>query len=192
MNTDNKVIIITGPSGGGKTTLAAQIMQDFTYIKRSVSATTRPPRSGEKEDIDYYFLSKDIFEKKLNEGKFLEWEQVYDGLYYGTLLSEVHKLQENNYIVLFVLDVNGAKRVKDYFGENALSVFVKPPSLEVLQERLLKRGTETEATMQKRMLRAKKEMLYEPEFDAILINDELNLSYRALKFMIEGFIQEHK
>ncbi len=183
-----KVIIITGPSGGGKTTLAKYVLEKFPTIRRSVSATTRPPREGEIEGKDYYYLSNADFESKLADKKFLEWEQVYEDIFYGSLISEVERLQTSGYTVLFVLDVMGAIRVKDYYGIHALSIFIKPPSQEILEVRLRSRGTDSDAAIHKRMAKATWEMQYEPKFDAILINDEINNSYRALKFMIEGFL----
>jgi guanylate kinase len=188
MDKNHKVIIITGPSGGGKTTLAKYILENYKNIKRSVSATTRLHRNGEVEGKDYYFFSKEDFERRLSNEEFLEWEQVYEDIFYGSLISEVEKLQKEGFIVLFVLDVMGAIRVKDYYGQQALSIFIKPPSPEILEARLRSRGTETDSSIYKRMSKASWEMQYEPEFDAILINDEINNSYRALKFLIEGFL----
>lgn len=188
MDKNHKVIIITGPSGGGKTTLARYILENYTRIKRSVSATTRPPREGEVEGKDYYFFGNEEFERRLSNDEFLEWEQVYEDIFYGSLISEVEKIQGEGFTVLFVLDVMGAIRVKDYYGQQALSIFIKPPSPEILEARLRSRGTESDVAIHKRMTKASWEMQYEPEFDAILINDEINNSYRALKFMIEGFL----
>jgi len=191
MDTTHKVIIITGPSGGGKTTLAKYVLENYNKIRRSVSATTRQPRPGEVFGKDYYFFTREDFEAKLATNQFLEWEQVYEEIFYGSLISEVEELQHNGFTVLFVLDVMGAIRVKDYYGDNALSIFIKPPSSEILEARLRSRGTESDVAIHKRMTKAAWEMQYEPEFDAILINDEINNSYRALKFLIEGFLLLH-
>lgn len=191
MDTTHKVIIITGPSGGGKTTLAKYVLENYNKIRRSVSATTRQPRPGEVFGKDYYFFTREDFEAKLATNQFLEWEQVYEEIFYGSLISEVDELQHNGFTVLFVLDVMGAIRVKDYYGDNALSIFIKPPSAEILEARLRSRGTESDVAIHKRMTKAAWEMQYEPEFDAILINDEINNSYRALKFLIEGFLLLH-
>jgi len=191
MDTTHKVIIITGPSGGGKTTLAKYVLENYNKIRRSVSATTRQPRPGEVFGKDYYFFTREDFEAKLATNQFLEWEQVYEEIFYGSLISEVEELQHNGFTVLFVLDVMGAIRVKDYYGDNALSIFIKPPSAEILEARLRSRGTESDVAIHKRMTKAAWEMQYEPEFDAILINDEINNSYRALKFLIEGFLLLH-
>lgn len=191
MDTTHKVIIITGPSGGGKTTLAKYVLENYNKIRRSVSATTRQPRPGEVFGKDYYFFTREDFEAKLATNQFLEWEQVYEEIFYGSLISEVEELQHNGFTVLFVLDVMGAIRVKDYYGDNALSIFIKPPSAEILEARLRSRGTDSDVAIHKRMTKAAWEMQYEPEFDAILINDEINNSYRALKFLIEGFLLLH-
>ena len=186
-----KVIILVAPSGGGKTTLARRLFKDFENLKFSVSATTRPPRKGEENGQHYYFLSEEDFDKKVSEGAFLEWEEFYGGKKYGTLRSEVDKKLKSGYFVLLDIEVKGAVNVKNIYGDNSLSLFIKPPSIEVLKQRLQHRGTEDDETLTLRLERAKKELSYADRFDQIIINDDLETAYAEVKEAVENFMKKN-
>lgn len=173
---DGKVMIFTAPSGAGKTTLVRHLLGEFDSLMFSVSATTRRKRDYEIDGKDYYFLSKEAFREKIAENEFLEWEEVYDGNYYGTLKGEIRRIWGMDKAVIFDVDVKGAINLKNYFGEKALAVFVNPPSIEVLVERLIARQTETEASLKRRVDRFKMELSCANDFDVVLNNDELELA----------------
>jgi len=188
-----KAIIFSAPSGSGKTTLVHEIMRRLPYpFAFSVSATTRPPRSHEKDGIDYFFLSIDEFQKKVKEQAFIEWEEIYPGIFYGTLKSEVERLWNEGKIILFDVDVKGAMNLKKYFSDKALTIFVKPPSLDVLRERLLQRGTETPESLQVRLEKASFELTFEPYFDVVILNDSLEKAVQNAIFHIGKFLQMGK
>ncbi len=181
---------MVSPSGGGKSTMAKRLLEDFDKIKFSVSATTRPPRKGEIEGVHYHFLSKDEFKKKIEQGDFLEWEEFYNGMLYGTLRSNVEKELEKGYFILLDIEVLGALNIKKMYGEEALIIFLQPPSLDVLRERLKKRGTESETTIQTRIDRAKEEMTYGRHFDHVVINDDLETAYSQIREIVQNFINQ--
>lgn len=183
-----KAIILTGPSGGGKTTLTHFVLDTFPYIMRSVSVTTRAPRAGEKEGKDYYYFSVEQFEKEIAEGAFVEWEQVYEGLYYGTLKREVERVWSLGKQVLFVVDVIGAQNLKKFFGEAGLQIYVRAPSIEVLRHRLESRGTEDQASIEKRLKRAFGELAYEQFADVVIVNDDLSDSKKKIENSVTDFI----
>jgi guanylate kinase len=184
-----KVIIIVAPSGAGRTTLAKRLLKEYPNIKFSVSATTRPPREGEKNGEDYYFLTGEEFKRKVKKGHFLEWE-TYNGNRYGTLQSEVDKLVESGYIPLLDIEVKGALNVQKIYGSDAISIFIEPPSLEVLKDRLLNRGSETDSSLKQRLERAKMEIGYAGNFDYTVVNDDLDTAYAEIQAIIEPFITE--
>lgn len=187
------MLILVSPSGGGKSTMADRILQDFDIIKFSVSATTRKPRPGEKDGIHYHFLSKKDFETRIENGEFLEWEEFYNGTKYGTLRSDVEKELNKGYFVLLDIDVLGALNVKQKFGNEVLAIFIAPPSIDVLKERLKARGTETEETLNTRLKRAQKEMEYSNKFDLKVINDDLESAYKEIQQSVSTFINNsHK
>lgn len=189
MNLDKKkAIILTGPSGGGKTTLAHFVLDTFPYIMRSVSVTTRNPRIGEKEGVDYYFFSTDEFETHIEQHDFVEWEQVYEGLYYGTLKKEVERVWSLDKQVLFVVDVIGAKNLKSFFGDMGLHIYVRAPDMETLKARLESRGTEEPIAIQKRLKRALGELTYEQFADVVIVNDDLQASKAKIEQTITDFI----
>lgn len=181
---------MVSPSGGGKSTMTQRLLDDFDNIRFSVSATTRKPRKGEKEGVHYHFLSEEEFKKRINKGDFLEWEEFYNGTLYGTLRSNVEKELEKGYFILLDIEVLGALNVKKIFGDEALAIFIQPPSLDVLKKRLSKRGTEDNQTLQTRIDRAKKEMAFAGHFDHIVINDDLEMAYSRIKELVTNFINQ--
>lgn len=188
MSKRGKIIILVSPSGGGKSTMTKRLLKDFEEITFSVSATTRNPRKGEINGVHYHFLSKEEFKRKVENGEFLEWEEFYNGTMYGTLRSDVENEMNKGYFVLLDIDVLGAKNVKKLYGDDALALFIKPPSLKVLKDRLIARGTETEATLKTRIERAEKEMKFAPEFDTVIVNDDLETAYKQIKETVSTFI----
>ena len=170
---ENKVIILSAPSGCGKTTILKALMARQLPLEFSVSATSRDMRAGEKDGCDYYFFTPEQFMEKVDAGEFLEWNEVYAGQYYGTLLSEVDRIARNGRHVIFDVDVKGGLSIKDRFGDRALAVFVMPPSIDVLRQRLLNRGTETPESVEKRLQRAGYEISFSNQFDYVLVNDDL-------------------
>lgn len=177
------------PSGAGKTTIAKRLLADYPQIRFSTSATTRPPRDYEKEGIDYYFLTEREFNERVKKGEFLEWE-FYSGNKYGTLQSEVDKLVETGYFPLLDIEVKGALNVQELYDSDAISIFIKPPSIETLKQRLSKRGSETDEMLDKRLKRAEKEMEYAEHFDYSIVNDDLETAYAEIKTIIEPFITD--
>jgi guanylate kinase len=184
-----KLVIVSGPSGAGKSTIVKELLQhDAFNLHFSVSACSRPKREGEVEGKDYYFMSVDAFKNSIDEKEFLEWEEVYPNQYYGTLLSEVEKIRQLERNVIFDVDVMGALSIKREYQENALALFVEPPSIDELESRLRLRKTETEATIAKRLRRANMEMRYARRFDQIISNDNLQHAIAAAKDAIKTFL----
>jgi guanylate kinase len=186
----NKLLIVTAPSGSGKTTIVRHLLRHFPQLAFSVSATNRLPRKKEKEGRDYYFLTDEVFQKKIRENEFLEWEEVYPGRYYGTLRSEIEKLWSEGKTVVFDIDTQGASNLKDLFPDQSLSLFIRPPSLKALEARLRKRQTESEEDLQMRLAKAKTEMEQAANFDQILINDELEEALREAERLVGPFLSE--
>lgn len=184
-----KAIIITAPSGAGKTTIANYVLEQIDSLDFSVSATTRKIRDGEEEGKDYYFMSKENFLAKVDADEFVEWEEVYADTFYGTLKTEVERIWEEGKSVLYVVDVVGAKDLNNYFGENALSVFIEPPSMEVLKERLTNRKSESTKTLAKRLHRAQLEMEEKDAFDLVIMNDDLATAQQEATEKIAEFLQ---
>ena len=184
-----RVVIFTAPSGAGKTTLVRHLLKNIPTLSFSVSATTRPKRASEKEGIDYYFLDNQTFQEKIEQNEFIEWEEVYEGCRYGTLKSEVNRIWEMGNTVIFDVDVKGATNIKKYYGEQALAVFVKPPALETLIERLTDRKTETPESLNKRIARATMELGYEQNFDRIVLNDDLATAKKEALQIVQDFLE---
>lgn len=186
---NKKLIIVTAPSGSGKTTLVKILLERLKQLTFSVSACTRSPRDGETDGVDYYFLSQEEFQKKIKQDEFLEWEMVYPGKYYGTLNSELERIWSLEQFPLLDIDVQGALRVKKHFKGDTLSLFIKTPSLEVLEQRLRKRGTESEETIQVRLGKANEELQSAPEFDDIIINDILDVAADEIFQKVKAYIE---
>lgn len=185
-----KLIIFSAPSGSGKTTLVRYIMAHLPRLSFSVSATSRLPRPGEKNGVDYYFISADEFKQKIKEDAFVEWEEVYENQFYGTLRSEVEKIRARGDSVAFDVDVKGGVNIKKIYGADALALFVKPPSLTVLEERLRHRSTESEESLRKRLDRAAYELSFEKLFDKVLVNDDLEKARKDALETVRNFIDK--
>lgn len=183
-----KVIILTAPSGAGKTSISKYLLQEFPQFAFSISATTRAPRGTEQDGVEYHFISKSTFEGYIYQDAFLEYEMVYEGLYYGTLKSELDRIWNQGKIPLLDIDVKGAIKVQKQLGEKCLSIFIQPPSLEALKERLQKRQTETPESMQMRLDKAAFEISFSHEFNAIIKNDDLETACAETKKIISAFI----
>lgn len=185
-----KAVIISAPSGAGKTTIVKHLLGiKEMKLAFSISACTRPAREGEKDGRDYYFLEVGSFKSMIDEGAFVEWEEVYKNSYYGTLKSEVERIWKTDHHVLFDVDVMGGINLKSKFGENALSIFVMPPSIEVLKHRLEARGTESDEKIRNRINKAVLEIKYARKFDVTLVNDDLPTTLREAEQLITGFLK---
>lgn len=185
----NKVIIFSAPSGSGKTTLVKHCLGIFSELEFSISATTRSPRGEEIHGKDYYFLSPDEFREKIKENAFVEYEEVYTDKFYGTLKSEVERIWSNKKVVIFDVDVVGGVNLKKIFGEQAMSIFIAPPSIEELERRLISRNTDSLETIKTRVSKAQEELEYQHQFDKIIINDDLQLAKNEIEKLISNFIQ---
>ena len=183
-----KLVIFSAPSGSGKTTLMRAMMERNLNLAFSISACTRPPRGTEKHGVDYYFLSPEEFRQKIKADAFLEYEEVYEDRYYGTLKSEVDRLWSLGKNVVFDIDVVGGLNLKKMYDEQALSIFVEAPSLEVLESRLRGRNTDSEADLAMRLAKAKEEMDYAPRFDVRIVNDDLDQAIEKTESIIRNFI----
>ena len=184
-----KAIIFSAPSGAGKTTIVRHLLNNPDLrLSFSVSATSRPKRGNEVDGKDYYFLSAEAFKKRVAAGDFLEWEEVYTDQFYGTLKSEIHRIWESGYNVIFDVDVVGGLNLKKIFGDNALAIFVQPPSIEALNFRLRNRSTETAEKIAMRIEKAAHEMQFAPQFDFILINDKLEDALQQAEAKVSAFV----
>ena len=183
-----KLIIFSAPSGSGKSTIVRHLLRRDVPIEFSVSATNRTPRGREENGVDYYFLSSEEFKSKINSKAFLEWEEVYPDRYYGTLNSEVDRIWANGKQVVFDIDVEGGLNLKKQFGERALSVFIKAPSLDVLKERLTARNTEDQENLNMRLDKAQSEMAYAKYFDLVIVNDNLEMAQEQAYQKVMDFI----
>lgn len=184
----SKLVIVTAPSGAGKTTIVRHLLATFDNLIFSVSATTRSKRDYEVEGKDYYFISQAAFRAHIAAGDFLEWEEVYDNQFYGTLKSEVSRIWEAQLNIIFDIDVKGALNIKNAYPNDSLAIFVKPPSPEVLFQRLMGRQTENAESLQKRLARAEEELQYENKFDHILVNDTLEHALEESERVVGKFL----
>ena len=182
------IILITAPSGAGKTSITRYLLQEFPNLSFSISATTRQPRGSEQDGIDYYFLTPNDFQKKIAENAFLEWEMVYEGKYYGTLLSELDRMWDLGLVPLLDIDVKGAIHVQQKFPDSTLSFFIEAPSIEALEFRLRGRGTDSEENIQTRLNKAQYEMSFKQHFNHIIINDNLEEACKKTASLIHNFI----
>ncbi len=184
-----KVIIFSAPSGAGKTTLVQWLLQQDLNLQFSVSATSRPRRGAEVNGKDYYFLTPLEFRIKIAENAFLEWEEVYENKYYGTLKEEVTNLLDEGKNVLFDVDVKGGINIKNYFGDEALSFFVQPPSIEVLEKRLIGRATDSPEIINERVSKAAYELTFSEQFDVVVVNDVLETAQKECLEKIVAFLK---
>lgn len=186
---NGKLIIVSAPSGSGKSTLVNHLMNNIDNLVFSISATSRQPRGEEKNGKEYYFLSKEAFEDKINNNDFVEWEEVYTGRYYGTLKSEVNRIRKSGKSVIFDVDVVGGVNIKKLYGKEALSIFIKPPSIEELEKRLKNRGTDNQEEISKRIEKAAYELKFENKFDQTIVNDDLSKAKSELVNLVEKFLK---
>lgn len=185
-----KLIIFSAPSGAGKTTIVKHLLQKGFDLEFSISATSREPRHTEIHGKDYYFLSGEEFLAKVTNDEFLEWEEVYKGTSYGTLKSEVERIREQGKNVIFDVDVVGGLNIKKYYGDEALAVFVQPPSVEELRNRLVGRSTDSEDKIAMRIAKAEHELSFAPQFDVVIINDKLEDAFVEAEKIITEFLKK--
>lgn len=185
----NKIILITAPSGAGKTSIVKYLMKQFPSLAFSVSATTRPPRNNEKDGVDYYFMSEEDFQEKIHNKEFLEWEMVYEGKYYGTLKSEMSRIWKEKKVPVLDIDVQGAIHVQQQYPVNTMALFVQPPSIEELKNRLESRGTETEESLQARLNKSSFEMTFKKHFENIVINKDFDAACKEAEKIIDHFLK---
>ena len=185
---DGKLVIFSAPSGAGKTTIVHHLLAKIPTLEFSISATTREARGDEVDSKDYYFISKEEFLHWIAKKQFVEFEEVYSGTFYGTLRQEIERIWKTGKVVIFDIDVEGGLHLKRKYGKQALAIFVQPPSLEVLKERLVGRGTDSEQKLQERFIKAEKELNYAPRFDVILKNDNLEVACNEAKTLVNNFL----
>src|ERR1700722_11868313 len=188
MNESGKLIIFSAPSGAGKTTIVRHLLGKIPELEFSVSATTRKPRGEEKSGKDYYFISKEDFLHRIAKKQFVEFEEVYTGTFYGTLRTEIERIWQHGKTVIFDIDVEGGLHLKRKYDGQALAIFVQPPSLEVLKQRLAGRGTDNPEKLQERFIKAEKELNYAPQFDIILKNHDLQTACAEAEDLVREFI----
>ena len=186
----NKLIVFSAPSGAGKTTLVKHILSQFSNTSFSISATSRSPRGNEKDGVDYHFLSKSEFKKKINNNEFIEYEEVYGGVHYGTLKSEIENIWTNNEVALFDIDVVGGFNIKKMYPTNTLSIFVMPPSIDTLRKRLISRGDISDNEINRRIKKAELELDFASKFDKIIINSDLEESKKIASDLVNEFIKD--
>lgn len=188
-NSTGKCVIFSAPSGAGKTTIVHHLLNEKIGLEFSVSACSRNPRPNEMNGVDYYFLGVEGFKEKIEQQAFIEWEEVYENNFYGTLKSEVERIWKKGNAVIFDVDVIGGLNIKRIFGDKALAIFVQAPSMEILENRLRGRSTETEEKIQQRLAKAHSEMNFAPNFDLILENDNLVVSCAKAKEIVQNFLK---
>ena len=188
MVTENKILIITAPSGAGKTSITRHLLNTFPLLAFSISAATREQRSHETHGKDYYFIKPVEFQQKIQQGEFVEWEMVYEGKYYGTLNSELKRIWSNQQIPVLDIDVKGALHVQQQYPNSSLSIFIEPPSVKELKRRLQGRGTETAETLQDRVNKASYEISFKHHFNKIIVNDNLENACKMAEKIVREFI----
>lgn len=185
-----KLVIFSAPSGAGKSTIVNYLLDQHLDLKFSISATSRPPRGTERNGVEYYFLAPDEFRQKVDNGEFLEYEEVYKDRYYGTLKSEVQRILDNGNNVIFDVDVVGGCNIKDYYGKQALAIFIKPPSIEELRQRLIKRGTDSDEVINDRVSKAEYELTFASKFDVVIHNEDLEKAKSEALSVIQEFLSQ--
>ena len=184
----NKIIIITAPSGAGKTSITRRLLASFPELAFSISAATREKRDYETEGKDYYFLKLEDFKHRIQQNEFVEWEMVYKDKYYGTLKAELNRIWNNNQVPVLDIDVKGAIHVQQQYPDTTLTMFIEPPSVEVLRNRLASRGTETKESLEARVNKASYEISFKHQFHKIILNDHLEKACRQAKEYVAGFL----
>ncbi len=184
----NKIILITAPSGSGKTSIVKHLMKEFPLLDFSVSATTRRPRDEEKDGKDYYFISENEFKEKIHNKEFLEWEMVYEGKYYGTLKSDIERIWKENKVPVLDIDVQGAIHVQQQYPVNTISIFVQAPSAEELKRRLKLRGSETDESLQARVNKSTYEMTFKKHFENIIVNHNFKEACKEAEKIVANFL----
>jgi len=187
---EGKLIVFSAPSGTGKSTIAQAVLHEFSNLKFSISATTRKIRQGEQEGREYYFLTEDAFKEKIFSNSFIEYENFF-GNYYGTLKDKTNELLSTGQNILMDLDVKGALNVKKIYKSGALLIFIKPPTLEALKSRLIKRGSDSDSQIQQRLKRAEYEMSFADQYDEIVINDDIDIAISTIKSLIYNFLHQN-
>jgi guanylate kinase len=187
-----KVIILSAPSGSGKSTVVNHLLEVFPQLEFSISATSRAPRGTEENGKEYYFISADEFKQRVEAGEFVEYQEVYPDKFYGTLKSEVQRIWDKGHVILFDVDVKGGINLKKIFKNDALAIFIKAPSIEVLRERLIKRGTDSPEAIEERVRKARVEVRFANKFDYTLINDDLTLCLAEADAQINEFLLKSK
>ncbi len=185
---DGKVLIVSAPSGSGKSTLIAHLLKSIDNLEFSISATSRAPRGNEVNGKEYYFISKEEFARRVQDEEFIEWEEVYNGSCYGTLKSELARIWKNGNIAIFDIDVVGGVNVKRLLPKNSLSIFIEPPSIDILKKRLLNRATDLAEDIAKRIDKAVIEIEYKDKFDISIINDDLQEAKKEIEDIVKSFI----
>lgn len=185
-----KVIIFSAPSGSGKTTIVHELLKRYPQFEFSISATSRAPRGQERDGVDYYFLTEEEFLRRIEADAFVEWEAVYAGTHYGTLRSEVDRIWSKGNVIIFDVDVVGGVNLKRIFGSKACSIFIMPPSIEELERRLVGRGTDAAEVIAKRVAKAGQEIERAPEFDFVVVNDDLQKAIAETCAIIDNFIAQ--
>ncbi len=185
---NKKIIIITAPSGAGKTSITRYLLQQYPQLAFSISAATRSPRGQEQHGKDYYFMTVEEFKNHIREHDFMEWEMVYEGKYYGTLKSEMERIWQNRQVPMLDIDVKGAIHIQQQYPQNTLSLFIEPPSIEELKKRLMGRGTETEESLNARVNKASYEIGFKHHFDHVIINNQLEKACQEAEALILDFL----
>jgi guanylate kinase len=187
---NGKLIIITAPSGAGKTSITRYLLKKYPNLAFSISAATREPRGNEKNGVDYYFMSMPEFQEKIQHNEFVEWEMVYEGKYYGTLRSEIERIWSEGKTPMLDIDVKGAIHVQQQFPENSLSIFVQPPSVDELRKRLESRGTDTRENIETRVSKASYELSFNHSFDVVVVNEHLEQACKETEEAIHAFLND--
>ena len=188
-NAENKLIIFSAPSGSGKTTVVRHLLATIPDLEFSISATTRDVRGSEENGKDYYFYSKEEFQRAIADDEFLEYEEVYEGVYYGTLKSEVQRLWDAGKTVIFDLDVEGGLNIKKHYGNQALALFLRPPTVDILVQRLRNRNTESEEQLEMRIDKVRSELKFEQRFDKVIVNDVLSDTFVTAEKIVTSFLK---